>query len=50
MFYTYINLWNTMKFGFQHKKQELEKNQISTGCPIINLGPKHRFFLKIDFF
>ena len=37
IFYTHINLWTTIKFGFHHEKNlEKKLNLIYTECPIID--------------
>ena len=49
IFYTYINLWTTMKFGFQDQLFIKKAKKKSTGCFFVNVGQKRRFQLKFTF-
>ena len=43
IFYTYINLWTTMKFGFQDQLFMKKPRQNLQGVLFFNVGQKRRF-------
>ena len=42
--YTYMNLWTTMKFGFQDKLFIKKNQENSTGCFIVSMYVKNTDF------
>ena len=43
IFFTHINLWTTLKFGFHPQEIKKKHNNISAGCLIFNMGPNAKF-------